>query len=181
MAVDLRDKGEPFKRLFLALDCSEAQRRAVAQWRRELGLRSGRPVPAENFHLTLLFLGDVEALRVPAICAAIDNLVLPRGPLRLRLDQLQCWPRAGVLVLAPQQTPPALRQLVYALQQALLPLGFEEQARELRPHLTLSREFRDEVPEATTAPDFHLAARHITLYESRKGRYWPLAQWPLPE
>lgn len=179
MALITRDKGEPFKRLFFALDCAEPQRRAIARWRRELGLRSGRPVPTENFHLTLLFLGDVDAAQVPAICAAVDSLKLPSAPLRLVLDQLQSWPRANVLVLAPQQTPPALRQLVYALQQALLPFGFAGQAREFRPHLTLSREFRGEVPEAGNAPEFFLAARHFTLFESRKGRYWPLDQWAL--
>ncbi|HKS14328.1 MAG TPA: RNA 2',3'-cyclic phosphodiesterase, partial [Pseudomonas sp.] len=121
MTLLSRDKGEPFKRLFFALDCPAPQRRAIAQWRRDLGLRSGKPVPAENFHLTLLFLGDVDAAQVPAICAAADDLKLPPAPLRLMLDELQRWQRSGVLVLAPQQTPPALRQLVYALQQALLP------------------------------------------------------------
>lgn len=181
MALPSRDKGEPFKRLFFALDCPAPQRRAIAQWRRDLGLRSGKPVPAENFHLTLLFLGDVDAAQVPAICAAVDGLTLPAAPLRLVLDELQRWQRSGVLVLAPQQTPPALRQLVYALQQALLPLGFTEQAREFRPHLTLSRDFRGEVPEASAAPEFFLGARHFTLFESRKGRYCPLVQWPLGE
>lgn len=179
MALLSRDKGAPFKRLFLALDCAAPQRRAIAQWRRDLGLRSGKPVPAENFHLTLLFLGDVQTAQIPAIFAAIDGLTLPPAPLRLVLDQLQSWQRAGVLVLAPQQTPAALRQLVYALQQALLPLGFADQAREFRPHLTLSRDFRGAVPEAGTAPEFFLAARHFTLFESRKGRYWPLGEWAL--
>ncbi|MCO7514467.1 RNA 2',3'-cyclic phosphodiesterase [Pseudomonas guariconensis] len=179
MAQDSRPSGAPFKRLFFALPVSDAQRRAIAQWRRSLGLRSGRPVPAENFHLTLLFLGDVDAARLPALCAAVDNLTRPDAPLRLLLDRLQVWQRAGVLVLEPGETPPALRQLVYALQQAALPLGIAEQVREYRPHLTLSRDFRGQPPEAAAAPAFFLAVRHFTLYESRKGRYWPLAEWSL--
>ena len=40
---------------------------------------------------------------------------------------------------------------------------------------------RGQAPEAAVAPEFHLSARHFTLYESRKGRYWPLAQWPLTD
>ncbi|WP_409260977.1 RNA 2',3'-cyclic phosphodiesterase [Pseudomonas putida] len=181
MVQDIRPSGAPFKRLFFALPVSDAQRRAISQWRRGLGLRSGKPVPSENFHLTLLFLGDVDAAQVPAVCAAVDNLARPGAPLRLLLDQLKTWPRANVLVLEPQETPAALRQLVYGLQQALLPLGFEVQAREYRPHLTLSRDFHGQAPEAAVAPDFHFSARHFTLYESRKGRYWPLAQWPLAD
>ncbi|MBF8795083.1 RNA 2',3'-cyclic phosphodiesterase [Pseudomonas sp. NY15372] len=179
MPVDERETGQPFKRLFFALPVADAQRRAMALWRRGLGLRNGKPVPAENFHLTLLFLGDVDAAQVPALCAAVNSLKGPETPLRLALDRLQVWPRANVLVLEPQHTPPALRRLVYALEQAMLPLGIAPQAREYRPHLTLSRDYRAQVPEAAAAPEFFLTARHFTLYESRKGRYWPLAEWPL--
>ena len=116
---------------------------------------------------------------MPAPCAAVDQLKRPETPIRLVLDRLQVWHRASVLVLEPQQTPPALGQLVYALQQAALPLGVAEQTREYRPHLTLSRDFRAQVPESPTAPEFFLAARSFVLYESRKGAYWPLAEWPL--
>ncbi len=179
MPQDVRPSGAPFKRLFFALPVKGSQRSDIAQWRRGLNLRSGKPVPSENFHLTLLFLGDVDAAQVPAICAVVDNLARPEAPLRLLLDRLQVWNRANALVLEPQETPAGMRQLVYGLQQALLPLGFQEQAREYRPHLTLSRDFRGQLPEATVAPEFFIAARHFTLYESRKGRYWPLAEWPL--
>ncbi|AUY32599.1 RNA 2',3'-cyclic phosphodiesterase [Pseudomonas sp. PONIH3] len=181
MIQDVRPSGAPFKRLFFALSLGEEQRRGISQWRRGLGLRGGKPVPSENFHVTLLFLGDVDAAQVPAVCAVVDALRLPEAKLRLVLDQLQVWPRASALVLAPAQAPLALRQLVYDLQQALLPLGIEPSVREYRPHLTLSRDFREPLPEAGEAPTFHLVARHFTLYESRKGRYWPLAEWSLTQ
>ncbi|MDR6711126.1 2'-5' RNA ligase [Pseudomonas hunanensis] len=181
MAKEARPSGTLFKRLFFALPVSDAQRRDIGQWRRDLALRSGKPVPADNFHLTLLFLGNVDAAQVPALCAAVDAIKRPAAPLRVVLDQLQVWPRPGILVLEAQQTPPALRQLVYALEQAALALGIAQEKREYRPHLTLSRDFPGQVPEAATAADFYLTARHFTLYESRKGRYWPLAQWPLAD
>lgn len=124
---------KPFKRLFFALPVSDAQRRALAQWRRGLNLRSGKPVPAANFHVTLLFLGDVDTAHVPAICAVVDQLALPATAPRLLLDRLQVWQRASALVLEAQQTPPALLQLVYSLQQALLPLGWK------RPTASIAR------------------------------------------
>lgn len=82
-------------------------------------------------------------------------------------------------MLEAQQVPPALLQLVYGLQQALLPLGLEAATREYRPHLTLSRDYRGQPPEASSAPEFYLTARHFTLYESRKGLtgHWRSGRW----
>ncbi|WP_347927279.1 RNA 2',3'-cyclic phosphodiesterase [Pseudomonas helvetica] len=174
-----REQGEPFKRLFFALPCATAQRRAIAQWRSALRLTSGRPVPAENFHLTLMFLGAVAVTQIPDICAAAAQVRTPGERLTVSLDQLDAWRRAGVLLLAPTQSSLPLRQLVYALQQAMLPLGFADAPREYRPHLTLMRDFREPVPESETPPDFHLSAGHFALFESHKGRYRALAEWPL--
>ncbi|WP_219059859.1 RNA 2',3'-cyclic phosphodiesterase [Pseudomonas sp. UMAB-08] len=179
MGHEAREQGEPLKRLFFALPCADAQRRAIAQWRRALELSSGRPVPAENFHLTLMFLGSVAVSQIPDICAAAARARTPGQPWTVPLDRLDVWHQSNVLLLAPAQPPTALRQLVYALQQALLPLGFVEATREFRPHLTLMRDYRAPVPESNTQPDFHLSARHLTLFESHKGRYRPLAEWPL--
>lgn len=172
-------QGEPFKRLFFALECEAPQRREIARWRNELGSDLGRAVPSTNFHLTLMFLGAVPTVQIPAICAAAAAVPVPGKPLNVELDRLQAWRVAKALVLAPSQTPVQLRQLVYALQQALLPLGFSDAPREYRAHLTLARDYQGPVPEAMVAADFRLRARHFTLFESRKGRYQPLAQWPL--
>jgi len=179
MSNDSREHGEPFKRVFFALPCAYAQRRAIAKWRSALGLSSGRPVPAENFHLTLMFLGSVAMTQIPGICAAAAAIRMPGEHLTVPLDHLDVWRRAGILLLAPAQEPLELRQLVYALQQALLPLGFVDAPREFRPHLTLMRDYRAPVPESNAPPDFHLSARHFTLFESHKGRYRSLAEWPL--
>ncbi|WP_397452576.1 RNA 2',3'-cyclic phosphodiesterase [Pseudomonas sp. NA-150] len=174
-----RDPNEPFKRLFFALPCAPELRRAIGQWRGALRLNNGRPVPTENFHLTLMFLGSVGVTQIPDICAAAANLKTPGEALTLSLDHLDAWHRSGVLLLAPSQTPLALRQLVYALQQALLPLGFVDAAREFRPHLTLMRDYHATVPESPTAPEFHLRAGQFMLFESHKGLYRSLAEWPL--
>ena len=170
---------EPTKRLFFALDCAPAQRKAIAQWRSALQLRTGRPVPAENFHLTLLFLGAVPLAQINEVCEAASNVRTPGETLRIALDRLQVWHRAGILSLAPEQAPPALLRLVYALEQAMLPFGFEESPREFRPHLTLARDYRAAEPEAATPPEFFLRAERFALFESHKGRYRILQDWPL--
>ncbi|MFU2326433.1 RNA 2',3'-cyclic phosphodiesterase [Pseudomonas sp. NFX98] len=170
---------EPFKRLFFALDCAPAQRKAIAQWRSALQLRSGRPVPVENFHLTLKFLGSVAIAQITDICEAAAAIRTPGERLTVVLDRLEVWRRAGALVLAPEQAPPALLRLVYDLEQALLPFALEDAPREFRPHLTLARDYRAPVPESATPPEFFLRADRFILFESHKGRYRALAEWPL--
>ncbi|WP_077049328.1 RNA 2',3'-cyclic phosphodiesterase [Pseudomonas sp. KK4] len=170
---------EPFKRLFFALDCAPAQRKAIAQWRSALQLRSGRPVPVENFHLTLKFLGAVAVAQIGDVCEAAAAVRTSAERLTVVLDRLDVWRRAGVLVLAPEQAPPALLRLVYDLEQAMLPFGLEDAPKEFRPHLTLARDYRAPVPESPTAPEFFLRADRFILFESHKGRYRPLAEWPL--
>jgi 2''-5'' RNA ligase len=171
---------EPLKRLFFALNCTPQQRRAIAQWRSALELRNGRPVPVENFHLTLKFLGGCRSRRKSPISARpLPTFEPPGVPLRVALDRLDVWRRAGVLVLASEQASPQLLRLVYALEQAMLPFGFEDSPKEFRPHLTLMRDYRVPVPESATPPEFYLRADHFTLFESHKGRYRALAEWPL--
>jgi len=170
---------EPFKRLFFALPCAPAQGKALSRWRSELRLRSGRPVPTENFHLTLMFLGTAGVSQLPAILEAAARLRPLERLEPLVLDRLERWRRSQALVLTAEQPPAALLRWVYQLQEAMLPLGFLVDPREFRPHLTLLRDFRAEVPEASQAPDFRWNAREFVLYESYKGRYQALAQWPL--
>ncbi|MGF6330129.1 2'-5' RNA ligase [Pseudomonas sp. BS3782 TE3695] len=170
---------EPFKRLFFALNCAPEQRRAIAQWRNALGLNVGRPVPAENFHLTLLFLGTVKMEQIAGVCEAAAHVRMPGMPLTVVLDRLEVWRRSAILLLAPAQAEPELLRLVYALEQAMLPFGFEDIRREFRPHLTLMRDYRASIPESATPPEFFLRADRFTLFESHKGRYRALAEWPL--
>ncbi|RON47786.1 RNA 2',3'-cyclic phosphodiesterase [Pseudomonas frederiksbergensis] len=170
---------EPLKRLFFALDCAPEQRRAIAQWRRALQLRSGRSVPAENFHLTLMFLGAVSVAQIADICTAAAQVRVPGVALRVVLDRVEVWRRHGVMVLATEQASPELLRLVYGLEQAMLPFGFEDSPKEFRPHLTLMRDYRLPVPESSTPPEFILRAEHFTLFESHKGHYRALAEWPL--
>ncbi|WP_327440391.1 RNA 2',3'-cyclic phosphodiesterase [Pseudomonas donghuensis] len=179
MAPGIGETGEPFKRLFFALDCGPEQRRAIARWRGELDMGAARPVPSANFHLTLMFVGAAGTAQLPAILAAAAGVKVPGELLTLVLDRLEVWRPAKALVLVPSQTPAALRQLAYALQQAMLPLGIVQDPRDYRPHLTLARDYRGSEPEALEPAAFMLRARHFTLFESRKGQYWPLAQWPI--
>lgn len=169
----------PFKRLFFALPCAPEQGKTISRWRTDLRLRSGRPVPSENFHLTLMFLGVVDVNQLPTILEAAQRLRPLVQVEPVVLDQLEVWRRSQALVLTAKQPPKGLLRWAYALQEAMLPLGFTVDPRAFRPHLTLMRDFRIAVPEAGVVPEFVWKAREFALFESYKGRYQPLAHWPL--
>ncbi|MBF7142666.1 MULTISPECIES: RNA 2',3'-cyclic phosphodiesterase [Pseudomonas] len=179
MSVYARPPGQPFKRLFFAMAFPGPQAKAIARWRNSLNLGNARRVPAANFHITLLFLGDVSVELLPAVVAAADSVTRPTRPLRVVLDTLEAWHRSSVLALTADQPPAPLLRLAYDLQQAMQPLGLTPELQGYRPHLTLARDFRNPAPEAVEPPEFWLTGTHFALFESRKGQYLPVQEWSL--
>jgi 2'-5' RNA ligase len=141
--------GESARRLFFALWPDEAQRAALSRAARKL-LRAcgGRPVPAENLHVTLAFLGFVPGARLEELRRIAGGVAaaLPREalPLVLRLEQLMHFPQAQVLaVLAsppPGSTPPAaVGALAAALTSETATAGFRPDLKPFRAHVTVAR------------------------------------------
>lgn len=179
--ADMPMNNEPQSRLFFALGCPSALRKTISQWRSSLGLRTGRPVPTVNFHLTLLFLGAVNTARIADICTVASNVKTPGKRLTLALDRLEVWRKSKVLVLMPDAAPAELMRFAYALEQAMLPFVHNPEQQEFRPHLTLTRDYLSQVPETGSPPEFFLRADRFALYESHKGQYRMIAEWPLVE
>lgn len=169
------------QRLFFALWPSTAQReslrRLAAQACRGGG---GRPVPADNLHLTLAFLGSVEASTRAYLEAAAAAIHLP--PFTLELDQAGYWRRPRVIWLGASQTPEPLQALVRQLRAALLGCGLEPEARPFAAHLTVMRKAvrgpaRTEIaPFAWPVDSFALVASQ-TLPQG--ASYQVVARWPL--
>lgn len=162
------------RRLFFALPLSPRLQQRIAHWRAGLALPRCRPVPPENLHLTLKFLGMVADDRLPALLAIAGALHPPR--FGLVLAHLDCW-HGGILHLAPGKTPARMLRLVEALDAALEAQGYAREGRVFRAHLTLARDCR--APVHAETPRFALEARRFVLMESRDGRYDELASWPL--
>ena len=129
-------------RLFFALWPDEALREALAEAAAPLRAAcDGRPVPKSNYHLTLAFLGGVEASRLDGIREAGARVAAGSGTpgFELVLDTAGLWRRAGVAWLGARCPPEAAGRLASSLWQALEPLGFEVESRPFRPHLTVLR------------------------------------------
>jgi len=169
---------EPQSRLYFALGCPPTLKKTISQWRTSLSRQIGRAVPAANFHLTLLFMGSVDQARIAEICTAASKITVPGKPLTVVLDRLEVWRKSNALVLTSTDASPELMQLSYAIKQAMLPFGHDQEHKEFRPHLTLTRGYRSPVPEADNQPEFFLRADRFALYESHKGQYRVIAEWP---
>lgn len=140
---------------------------------------TGRPVPDDNLHVTLAFLGSVAPDRVAGVSAAAAQLSAERFD--LHLDRAGCWRRTGILWLGASSTPPALEHLVNRLWSALEPQGFWPDHRDFRPHVTIAR--RCGKARAGDFDPVDWPVRHFTLLESLAGQrgasYTVIGRWPL--
>ena len=82
----------------------------------------GRTVPAKNIHMTLRFLGDVDASQQEALEARLAEFVFE--PVTLTLDRVGYWPGSGILWLGPRTTPRTLSVAVQRLSNQLRALGY---------------------------------------------------------
>jgi len=165
------------RRLFFALWPDEPTRHAVVRaTRRAVRECGGKPTPRSNIHVTLAFLGPVDAEDLARIVVLEPP---PCAPFELVLDRLGYWERSRVLWLAPSEAPAVLRSLERDLWDRLVALGFERERKAYAPHVTLARKARgvdDDVGRVVWP------VHGIALVESQTGprhsRYTVLKSWP---
>lgn len=149
--------GEPL-RLFVAIELPAEVRQALLRVQDDLrraGADRLRWVRPEGVHLTLKFLGEVEAARVDEITAALRGAAEPFD-LRLRPAQLDGFggARLRVVWVGLEGDVAQLAALAEQIDRALTPLGFPRERRPFAGHLTLAR-----VPEATPLEERERLAR----------------------
>ena len=99
------------KRLFFALWPEPVLQQAFYDTGKTLfNLCGGRRTRRENIHLTLAFLGAVEADRTNRVIAVADQLEAPR--FELLFDRLGWWRQNQVAWAASSEVPRALSTLV---------------------------------------------------------------------
>ncbi|HVQ57399.1 MAG TPA: RNA 2',3'-cyclic phosphodiesterase [Solirubrobacterales bacterium] len=183
-------------RLFVALDLPELVRAEIGGWgRQELTDPALRPVPVENLHITLAFLGSrphedvepvVEAVRECAGAAPIVSLM-----------DVAARPARRPRVFGLPAISPGAEILQAALSERLVAEDlYKPEKRPFWPHVTVARvrsegrgsrrpmrveKFPDELPAGLLEP--FLGVR-LALYRSELqpsgARYVPLAQVELP-
>ena len=115
-----------------------------------LGVRGVRTVRPDGIHLTLKFLGDVNADLVPEIQSAMDDAASRAVPFDLSLGDAGVFPNPGaarVLWVGVAGDFECLNQLRQGVESHLSKLGFRRERRGFNPHITAGR-IRDSVSRA---------------------------------
>lgn len=132
-------------RLFVAVDIPNDVREALSRLQGDLrrgDLSRLRWVRPEGVHLTLKFLGDTPAEKVPAIEQALSIAVRGVSPFHLALGKTGTFGgrrRPRVLWLDITGDIERLGALQLAVDAALADAGFPPEDRRFSPHLTLAR------------------------------------------
>jgi len=129
-------------RSFVALDVTPPVRAALQTLVAELAATKAdvRWVPPAGMHLTLKFLGAVEAAHLDRVHAALAAAVHEQAALQLRVRGLGAFPslrRPRVLWVGLRGA--GLVELARLVEQTLEPLGFAPEPRPFAPHITLGR------------------------------------------
>ena len=168
-------------RVFYALVLPPQLRPAIGEIARATARRiHGRPVPAENLHLTLAFIGDIANSQLPTL---IDVGAMQHGEATtLVLDRLGGFKRAGVAWLGSSHPPVELGRFAAALARAVVAAGVPCDERPFHPHLTIARRCRGSPDEQPIGPH-SWAIDGFALLQSETGRegarYRTLSKWPL--
>lgn len=180
-------------RTFVALNLPRAGREHLheglaAVRGRDLPLRW---LPADNLHLTLKFLGDIEGSEVQRLEETLRRVAARHRPLRLQVGGLGAFPslrRTSVLWIGVAPDP-ALLALQRETELELSRLGYVRELKPYRPHITVARTRTGARPPdverlvnlCTVTADAEVES--MELMRSRTGaggsRYEPLLRIPL--
>ncbi|MCJ2050938.1 RNA 2',3'-cyclic phosphodiesterase [Methylobacterium sp. J-070] len=141
------------------------------------GLPGARWIEPGDFHVTLRFIGDVEAATADDVVEALSEM-RPRPALTVTLTGLGLFggdkPRALYAAVSPE---PGLTDLQAEQERLVRRAGVEPERRKFTPHVTLARLRRGATPEAAAmylsqAPVFApltFTVDRVTLFSARNS------------
>ena len=102
------------------------------------GIVGARWLEPEDYHITLRFIGDIDARAARDIDDTLSDIRRPEAP--IRFEELSWFggdkPRA---IVAKVKADPALMDLQAEQERRLRRIGLEPETRKYTPHVTLAR------------------------------------------
>jgi 2'-5' RNA ligase len=126
------DVGKPIRDRLVALQEALARAGTEVKW-----------VEAENLHVTLLFLGEVDDRDVVDVCRVVADCTQKYAPFPMSVETVGCFPtprRPRILWAGIGEGTQPLCALHDALERPLMDLGcYRREERKYTPHITLGR------------------------------------------
>ncbi len=135
---------------------------------------SGNFTVTDNFHLTLVFIGETDERKLPLITGVVDSVA--QKPFGLTLGGLGKFDRPGGDIYWFGVKPnPALSGLNSFLSEGLRERGFDIELRSFRPHITLGRQVVlrpgfDRAAFEAALPRLTIKVKRISLMKSERLR-----------
>lgn len=154
------------------------------------GLPGARWIDPENYHITLRFIGDIDARMADDVCSILGDSRW-REPITITIDGLDSFggskPRA---VFARTSGNGELADLQAEQERMMRQIGLAPETRKFTPHVTLARlkhaspiDVADYIATRGHFPKLTFAAERFVLYSSRAstggGPYVIEAAYPL--
>ena len=169
-------------RLFLGLKPTPAQRHFLVALQQQL-IGMGRPLPADNLHMTLFFLGTIEQEQADIFVSAIDSQIWPR--FSLSLGQLSCWQKPKILCLQGTVSDERLNSCVADIRSIAKTVSLQDPFAIYTPHITLMRKavaLPENSQQLLTEPlTINPDAMHLFQSISHESgvKYQIIKSWPL--
>jgi len=131
-------------RTFIAIDLDSRLQEALSTLEKELQeVRAPITwVKPERIHLTLKFLGDVAPEQILEIQTKLEEVARNASPFSLEPVGCGAFPtirQMRVIWVGLEGDVTALNDLQQAVEAAMVQLGFKQEERPFKPHLTLGR------------------------------------------
>jgi 2'-5' RNA ligase len=146
-----------------------------------------RWVTPEQLHWTLKFLGDVDLLEIPEICRRLSQAVAPLPPFDVEAHGAGAFPdalRPRTVWVGMRAGLEAMIALHATVEDVLADLGFRQEQRRFRPHITLGRvrndaeggqeEFAERLKEFADYDGGIASVFDVTVFSSQPGPKGPI-------
>lgn len=169
------------KRLFVAVDISKEAIQKVSTYVEKLRnessiVRVGWEKP-EKLHLTLKFLGDADANQLKSLQETVARIAAQIPPFSLKITETGVFPsarKARILWIDVKDEKKNLTRINEMLEKECAKIGFAEENRIFKPHLTIARlrepEKSKQLIERHLQTEFEpveMEVAEILIYESR--------------
>lgn len=185
-------------RCFLAIPLPEDMAGQIRQALNRISPLSGlKPVPVENYHLTLDFYGSVESNRLTKLISNLANILQTQLPIHVVLNGITVLPNLKHphnLVIQAAADSDRLAELHQTLvRTADLTLVRQPESRRFKPHVNLGRwstpphsrhDIRAKLHQFKMKRPSSFIVASVTLFESQllpvAARYRPIEVFSLP-